>query len=90
MNKNDVLSKVKNLPFHIWIMLAGLIVGFINFDFGVILFVTGIFIWVYNRGKSDQTKSKKKLNKNSFKINTNKVIINGKVQDKPKNKKKRK
>lgn len=89
--EKGLMERFKNIPVFIWIILAGVAILSYNFDLGIIVIVTGVFIWVYSLGKTDKPKNKKKkkkLSKNSFKMNQNKVTINGKTQVKPKNTKK--
>ncbi|NLB20413.1 MAG: hypothetical protein GX829_06225 [Clostridium sp.] len=87
--EKGLMERFKNIPVFIWIILAGVAILSYNFDLGIIVIVTGVFIWVYSLGKTGKPKKKKKkLSKSSFKMNQNKVTINGKTQVKPKNNKK--
>lgn len=83
---------MKKIALHFWVMLAGAILISVNFDLGIIVFVSGVFIWIYNRSKSPKntknTKKKKKINKDMFKMNSRKVTYNGKTQNSTKIKEK--
>ncbi len=79
---------VKHYPMQVWVILAGVALTYYNFDLGIVVMVTGVFIWVYNRSKSPI--KKKKFNKNMFKMNNSQVTFNGKTQDKKNMKKKNK
>lgn len=85
----EKLLNVKNYPLYIWVILVGVALLAYNFDLGIIVMVTGVFIWVYNRNKTDQKKKKKKsFDKSIFKMNSSKVTYNGKSQEKNKGKNK--
>lgn len=83
----ETIMNVKNYPPYIWVLLAGVLALAYNFDFGIIIIVTGVFIGIYNRNKPEKNKKKKSFNKSMFTMNSKKVTYNGKVQEQKKKKK---
>ncbi len=83
------MEKIKSIPVYIWIILAGVAILYFNFDLGIVVMVSGVFVWIYSGEKERKAKRKKrKINKSKFKMNQKKVMINGKPQEKPKKNKK--